>query len=104
MRHIRQTIVETLQQDRKLRLVHLQEAINLLFTKDSRVALLMFRDIINASMGFRPLAAKLGKTDKTLMGMLTGKSNPTLESISRIILAIIEHENITTETRIKKVS
>lgn len=104
MKHINQTIVDALRNDKKLRIIHLQEAMNLLFTKDSRVALLMFRDIINASIGFQSLAIKVGKSDKTLMGMLTGKSNPTIESISRIISAIIAHENITTETRVKKMA
>lgn len=102
MKHINQTIVQELAKDKKLRRLHLQEAIRLLFTTESRVSLLMLRDIINASIGFKSLSIKVGKSDKTLMGMLTGRSNPTLDSISRIIFALIEYEDLVATVTVKK--
>lgn len=104
MRAANQTTVELLKNDKQLRIIHLQDAINTLFTDESRVALLMLRDIINATMGFKTLSIKVGKSDKTLMGMLTGASNPTLDSISKIISALIENEKRTPKTTLKKTS
>lgn len=102
MRKASDVHVEILKADRKLRLIHLQDAMNTLFNGESRVALLMLRDIINASIGFQELSIKVGKSDKNLMGMLTGKSNPTLDNVSKIIKAIIEHEEIVPTTTLKK--
>lgn len=102
MRKANDVHVEILRSDRKLRLIHLQEAINTLFSGESRVALLMLRDVVNASIGFQELSVKVGKGDKNLMGMLTGKSNPTLDSVSRIIKAIIEYEEMVPTTTLKK--
>lgn len=102
MRNASDVHVEVLREDKKLRLIHLQNAINMIFSTDSRVALLMLRDVINASIGFQELAIKVGKSDKNIMGMLTGSSNPTLDSISRIINAIIEHEQMVPTTTLKR--
>ncbi len=103
MRDASQTTVEALRSDKKFRLEYLKDALSTLFTTESRVALLMFRDIINASIGFKILAAKVGTSDKTLMGMLTEGGNPTLNNISKIIEALIEHEEmVLDEVRLRK--
>lgn len=102
MRKASDAHVEILTADKKLRIIHLREALNTLLNGESRVALLMLRDIINASIGFKQLAAKVGKSDKNLMGMLTENSNPTLESFLSIIKAIMEYEGIVPSTSLKK--
>ena len=96
--------VELLRNDRELRLIHLQEALQLFFGNgecNTRTALLMLRDIVNASIGFQTLSQAIGKTDKNLMGMLTASSNPTIGNVCLIIKEIAKYENSDIELNVK---
>lgn len=102
MKYANEVHVELLRGDKKLRKIHLQNAMNMIFTDDRRIALLMIRDVINASIGFKALADELNTTDKNLMGMLTIKSNPTIDNIARILSVLINYEDLVSETKLKK--
>ena len=96
--------VELLKNDRELRLIYLQEALQLLFGKDecnTKTALVMLRDIVNASIGFQGLSQATGKSDKNLMGMLTAGSNPNIDNICTIIREITKYENADIEPNVR---
>lgn len=101
MKYANEVIVEQLKSDREFLKEHLCDAFNSLFTGDHRVACLMLRDIVNATIGFQQLAKKLGKKDKTVMGYLGGKSNPTISNLFAIVYAVIEHEHLVVDAQFK---
>ncbi len=97
MKYANETVVEELKKDNELLKLHLEDAINELFEGEHRVARLMLRDIVNASIGFKALAKKLDKNSKTIMGMLTVDANPTAKNLFNIIHEITAYEHMKIE-------
>ena len=96
MRYANEMIVEELKNDREFLLEYLHEAIRGLFKVDDfGASCLMIRDIVNATIGFKELSLKLGKSDKALMQMLAKGSNPQALNIIAIINAILDYEGLT---------
>lgn len=94
MRYANEIIVEELQEDREFLKAHLANAIASFFNGEHGAARLMLRDIVNATIGFAELAAKLNKSDKGLMQMLTEKANPSAEHLFGIIYEVMKHEHL----------
>ena len=92
MRHASDFIKEQLSSDDELRRLHLQDAIKSLFSQEYQVALLMLRDIINATCGFESLALQLGKSPKSIMRMLNAEGNPTCINLFSILDFLIKQE------------
>lgn len=96
MRQIKDIIVEELRNDADLRLVHLEDAISCFFSGDKKTALLMFRNIVNATCGFYKMSAKTGIPDKSLMRMLSSEGNPQTDNLIQIISFLFKQEDIET--------
>lgn len=94
MRDASKFAAEQLREDDELRRLHLQDAILTLFSsRDERgVALLMLRDIVNATCGFPTIAQHIGSTPKSVMGMLSSGGNPTMKNLMSIIRFLIAQE------------
>lgn len=101
MKYANDLTVKALKEDRELRRIHLRNAVNYLFSDNEVDGRLMLRDIINATCGFREIAKYLGTSDKSLMGMLGEKSNPTQSNLFGIIKFLISQEKFVANTEIK---
>ncbi|WP_298822840.1 transcriptional regulator [uncultured Roseibium sp.] len=83
--------------ERKLELATemLEDAINALLAGDVDEGRLLFRQYINATIGFQELARRTGKADKTLMQMLSASGNPTVSNLFEIIHVCTKAEGVT---------
>jgi len=104
MKYANDLTVQALKDDRELRRIHLRNAINHLFAQDDVDGRLMLRDIINATCGFQQIAKALDTSDKSVMGMLGEKSNPTQSNLFGIIRYLIDQEKFKASTDIKDAS
>lgn len=89
-----QFAAETLREDNELRLLHLQDAVITLFADKSErpTALLMLRDIVNATCGFEVLSEKTGIPSKSIMRMLSTEGNPKFSNLMSIVSFLIKQE------------
>ena len=92
MRHANELIVEKLSNSDELRRLHLEDAVQTLFSKEYQVGLLMLRDLINATCGFETIGRELDKSPKSIMRMLTLESNPTVANLFAILNFLIHQE------------
>jgi DNA-binding phage protein len=81
----RETVCERVQRDSKFRKALLTEALNAYLSGDEAVGKAVLRDIINATVGFEPLAAELGKPAKSLHRMLGPSGNPSTANFFAIL-------------------
>lgn len=96
MRNVKEFIVEQLRNDDELRLIHLQSAISSLLGGEKRSALLMLRDIVNATCGFPKMASSIGLVDKSMQRMLSANGNPNTDNLMKIIKFLIDQEHVET--------
>ncbi len=75
-RAFRETVYERAQRDGAFRKALLTEAVNAYLAGDDATGKAALRDVINATVGFEPLATELGKSAKSLHRMLSARSNP----------------------------
>ncbi len=94
MKPAKNLIAQELRKDKKLRLVHLQDAILSLLKGDKRIALLMMRDIVNATCGFPKLSRDIGLPDKSLQRMLSIRGNPESDNLFKIIDYLLHQEGV----------
>ena len=72
----------------------LTEAAECLLNNETNVAKSLLRDYVNATLGFQKLGAMVDKKPASLMRMLSGKGNPSLDNISQVLAAVREHEGV----------
>ena len=84
-RDFKETIKARADSDVAFRVALLTEAVELLLNGDVDTGKLVFRDYINATVGFEELAEEVGKPSKSLMRMFSMKGNPTAESLFSVI-------------------
>ena len=72
----------------------LDEAISLFLNGESEVARLVLRDLVNATVGFESLAAKVEKPSKSLHRMLSAKGNPTMDNLTNIFKVLRKNLNV----------
>jgi hypothetical protein len=84
-RAFRETVYQRAQRDRAFRKALLTEAVNAYLSGDEATGKTVLRDVINATVGFEPLAAELGKPGKSLHRMLGPKGNPSTANFFAIL-------------------
>jgi len=99
-RHFRETILERAQHDAPFRRAMLQEAINALLQNDLELAKSIFRDYINATVGFPALSKSLDKNSKSLQRMFGPNGNPTSKTLTAILYELQKAEGITINVKI----
>ncbi len=75
----------------------LDEAISLFPNGEPKVARLVLRDLINATVGFEELAVEVAKPSKSLHRMLSSKGNPTMDNLTTIIKVLRQKLNVDIE-------
>ncbi len=70
---------------RAFRKALLTEAVNAYLSGDEATGKTVLRDVINATVGFEPLAAELGKPGKSLHRMLGPQGNPSTANFFAIL-------------------
>ena len=80
----------------------LGEALTLLIEGDTTTAKILLRDLVNASLGFRALAAETGLANKSLQHMLGPNGNPTIESLAAITQVLLR--TLSTKIRVQAIA
>ena len=93
-RKYKETIKRRVEQDPEFRIGLLQEAIEAVINNDIGTGKALLRTYVNATIGFKPLAAELGKHPKTLMQMLSANGNPLAVSLLGIIEYLKKKEGL----------
>lgn len=89
-RNFKETVVARMKREPKFARALLDEALTLFLNGEPETAKLMLRDLVNATMGFEALAARINKPSKSLHRMLSKSGNPTMENLSAILVAMKE--------------
>jgi hypothetical protein len=84
-RVFRETVCSRAQRDAGFRKALLTEAVNAYLGGDEATGKAVLRDVINATVGFEPLAAELGKPGKSLHRMLGPRGNPSTANFFAIL-------------------
>jgi hypothetical protein len=84
-REFRETVHHRAQRDGAFRKALLIEAVNAYLGGDEATGKAVLRDVINATVGFEPLAAELGKQAKSLHRMLGPRGNPSTVNFFAIL-------------------
>ncbi len=93
-RHFKQTVLKRAQSDAAFRIGLLTEAAECLLNNEPSVAKTLLRDYVNATLGFQRLGHILNKNPSSLMRMLSGKGNPSLDNMSQVLAAVHQYEGV----------
>lgn len=77
----------------------LGRALTLLLDGDTSTAKIMFRDLVNGTLGFISLARETGLNDKSLHRMLGANGNPRMENL--VLIAQALKKALGVETRVE---
>lgn len=102
-RDYKQTVVARVQKDPAFAQALLDEALTLFVNGEPDSAKLILRDLVNATVGFEHLAQVVHKPSKSLHRMLSVSGNPTMENLSKILLAIKESLHVEIRTSVVSV-
>jgi DNA-binding phage protein len=83
-RGFKDTIVARVKRDPAFGRGLLGEAATLFLNGEPDTARLILRDLVNATVGFEPLAAATGKAAKSLHRMLSTNGNPSMDNLAAI--------------------
>ena len=93
-RRFRETVVARVEREPRFARALLDEALTLFLNGEPDTAKLLLRDLINATLGFEELARRTGKPSKSLHRMLSDSGNPTMTSLSAILVALKKSLNV----------
>ena len=93
-RDFKETVLERAKNDSQFRIGLLTEAAECLLNNEVDVAKTLLRDYVNATIGFKELAARTNKKPQSLMRMLSRSGNPSLENISQLIESLHKYEGV----------
>lgn len=102
-RDYKHTVVTRVQKDPAFAQALLDEALTLFLNGEPDSAKLILRDLVNATVGFEQLAQVVHKPSKSLHRMLSGSGNPTMDNLSKILLAIKESLHVEIRTSVVSV-
>jgi DNA-binding phage protein len=80
----KKTVAERVQRDSKFAKALLDEAATLFLSGDPETARLILRDLVNAMLGFEPLAELTDKPSNSLHRMLSLNGNPSMDNLATI--------------------
>ncbi|WP_188063073.1 DNA-binding protein [Sphingobium sp. KCTC 72723] len=87
-RDFKETVKERSVRDPAFAAAMLDEAATAFLNGDPRVARLILRDLVNASVGFEALAAETNRPSKSLHRMLSAQGNPNMDNLAAIFGAV----------------
>ncbi len=87
-RNFKETVLARAQRDAHFREALFTEAINAYLSGDTTAGKAILRDLVNATVGFESLAAKIKKPSKSLHRMLAPRGNPSTENFFGIVNAL----------------
>jgi DNA-binding phage protein len=93
-RTFRETVYSRAQRDGAFRKALLTEAVNAYLSGDEATGKAVLRDVVNATIGFEPLAAELGKTGKSLHRMLGPQGNPSTANFFAILQVLQKNTGV----------
>ena len=93
-RRFRETVVARVEREPRFARALLDESLTLFLNGEPDTAKLLLRDLINATLGFEELARRTGKPSKSLHRMLSDSGNPTMASLSAILVALKKSLNV----------
>ncbi len=93
-RDFKKTVNERVQRDPKFSIALLDEAVSLFLKGEPKVARLVLRDLINATVSSEELAAEVAKPSKSLHRMLSAKGNPTMDNLTTIFKVLRQKLNV----------
>jgi len=96
----KETIQKRIQQDHEFAVALLDEAVSLLFNGEPKTARILFRDLVNATIGFEELAIITGKPSKSLHRMLSAQGNPTMDNLIAILQALRKQLDVEIKVKI----
>ena len=84
----RLTVAARVHRDSKFRGALLAEAVNACLAGDMRTGKAVLRDLVNATVGFKGLAAEVRTPSKSLRDMLVPRGNPSAKNFFDIVKAL----------------
>lgn len=87
-RDYKETIVTRAKHDPVFAQALLNEALTLFVNGEAETSKIILRDLVNATIGFEPLAKEINKPAKSVHRMLSKSGNPTMTNLSIIFAAI----------------
>ncbi len=90
----RETIYARAHKDARFRSALLTEAVNAYLSGDEATGKAVLRDVINATVGFEPLAAELRKPAKSVHRMLGPQGNPSTANFFAILRVLQEKAGV----------
>ncbi len=78
-RDFKQTVAERVRRDPAFAKALLDEAATLFLNGEPHTTRLILRDLVNATVGFKGLAAETARPSKSLHPMLSKKGNPRMD-------------------------
>lgn len=98
-RDFKQTVIERVERDPRFARAMLDEAATLFLNGEPDVARSILRDLVNATVGFEPLARKTKTPSKSLHRMLSPSGNPNMDHLAGIFGAVRESLNVDIRVR-----
>ena len=98
-RDFRQTVAARLERDPAFARAMLDEAATLFLNGEPETARTMLRDLVNATIGFEPLAKLTGKPAKSLHRMLSATGNPSMDNLASIFDVLRDALKVEIEVR-----
>jgi DNA-binding phage protein len=93
-RDFRETVVARAQRDPAFKAALLQEALQALIAGETAVGLVLLRDYVNATIGFRALAETLRIPEKSLMRMVGPNGNPRAANLFAMVGALQQETHV----------
>jgi len=93
-RSFKGTVKARAAQDPAFRVALLEEALEALVNADLETGRLLLRDYVNATLGFEGLGARLHKSPKSLMRMLSTEGNPRADNLFAVVAHLKEREGL----------
>lgn len=103
-REYKETVVKRIKKDPKFTAALFSEAVSAFLDEDRELAFSILRDLVHAHISFKKLAHETGFDEKALHRMLSSRGNPTTSNFSKIIHAIKEDLNLTTNIKTRRVA
>jgi DNA-binding phage protein len=98
-REFRETVKARADRDPEFRAGLYQEAMQAMLDGDVGTARILLRDVVNATIGFGPLGARVGLPEKSLMRMFGPSGNPRAENLIAVVAAINEECDVSLTVR-----
>lgn len=96
-REFKETVQIRAERDPEFREELLKEGVECLLAGDLDAGKIVFRDYINATVGFEELGTLTGKPPKSLMRMFGPSGNPQARNLFEVISRIQQHEGVQLE-------